>query len=107
MVLNSEIDNDKVSTADKSDTEGDSGAWFWNESANESDSDNEEEREVDEDGSDLDVEESGSERAVSPEVEKRDVKWSKEGEDRLRGAYGNSSRSTSRRERKSARELGN
>lgn len=107
LVLNSEIDNDKLSTADKSDAEGESGTWFWNESADESDSDTEEEGEVDEDGSDLYVEESGSGRAVSPEVEKRGIKWGKEGKDRLRGVYGNSSRSTSRRERKSARELWN
>lgn len=33
------------------------------------------------------------------------IKWNKEGEDKLRGAYGNGSRSTSRRERKSTREL--
>ena len=43
-VLNSaqlEIDDDKLSTADTSDTEGESGTWFWKESANESDWDSE------------------------------------------------------------------
>ena len=40
-----QIDDDKLST---SDTEGESGIWFWNESANETDSDSEEEGELDE-----------------------------------------------------------
>lgn len=44
-------------------------------------------------------------RAVSPKVQNREIKWNKEGEDKLHGAYGNGSRSTSRRERKSAREI--
>ena len=46
LVLDSaqlEMDNDKLSTADTSDTEGESGAWFSNESANESDLNTEEE----------------------------------------------------------------
>lgn len=37
LVLNSaqlEIDDDKLSITDTSDTEGESGTWFWNESAN-------------------------------------------------------------------------
>ena len=93
-----EIDNDKLSTTDTSDTEGESGTWFWNESANEDDSDTEEggeeEDKVDESESDLDIDEV-----------KTKIKWNKEGEDKLRGAYGNGSRSTSRRERKSTREL--
>ena len=33
------------------------------------------------------------------------IKWDKEGEDKFCGAYGNGSRSTSRRERKSTKEL--
>ena len=36
-------DDNKLSTSDSSDTEADSGTWFWNESANEIDSDSEEE----------------------------------------------------------------
>ena len=46
LVLNSaqlEIDDDKLSTTDRSDTEGESGTWFWNESANESDLNTEDE----------------------------------------------------------------
>ena len=34
-----QIDNDKLSTGDTSDTDGESGIWFWNESANETNSD--------------------------------------------------------------------
>lgn len=92
------IDNDKFSATDTSDTEGESGTWFWNENANESDSDTEKggevENKVDESESDLDIDEVRTE-----------IKRNKEGEDRLRGAYGDGSRSTSRRERKSTREL--
>ena len=39
-----EKDDDKLSTADTSDMEGESATWFWNESANESDSDKKETR---------------------------------------------------------------
>ena len=88
-----EIDNDKLSTTDTSDTEGESGTWFWNESANEDDSDTEGGEEEDKE-SDSDIDEVRTQ-----------IKWNKEGEDKLRGAYGNGSRSTSRRERKSTREL--
>ena len=66
-----EVDDDKLSTAERSDTEDESGAWFLNESANESDSDTEggdEEEEDDENESDLDGEEPRTERAVSPEI---------------------------------------
>ncbi len=93
-----EIDNDKLSTTDISDTDGESGTWVWNESANEDDSDTEEgaeeEDNVDESESDLGIDEV-----------KTKLKWNKEGEDKFRGAYGNGSRSTSKREQKSTREL--
>ena len=104
MVLNAhpEMEDDKLSTTDTSDTEDESGIWFWNESANESDSDTEEGEKEDENESDLEVEES---RTVSPEVLKKEIKWNKEGENKLRGVYGNGSRSSSKRQRKSAREL--
>ena len=36
------VDDRKLSTADTTDTEGESGTWLWNESANETDSDTEE-----------------------------------------------------------------
>lgn len=72
--------------------EGESATWFWNESANKSDWNTEEEDEegdeVDENGSDLDVDEL---RQKKERISNRDV------EDKLRGAYRNGSRSTSRR----------
>lgn len=58
--------------------------WFWNESANETNSDTEEEGD-DIDGLDLDLKESRTKRAVSPEVCKTQIRWNKEGEDNLRG----------------------
>lgn len=75
-VLNStklEIDDDKLSTADTSDTEGKSRTRFWNESANEIDSDAEEggdkeKEDLDENELDLDIEKPRTKRAVSPEV---------------------------------------
>lgn len=63
------------------------GPGFGKKSANESDSDTEEggedEDKVDESKSDLDIEEVRTE-----------IKWNKEGEDKLCGAYENGSRST-------------
>lgn len=56
-----EIDDDKLSTTDTSNMEGESGILFWNESLNEDDSDTEEEGEevdkFDEGESDLDIDE--------------------------------------------------
>ena len=103
LVVNSqpEIEDDKLSTADTSDTEVESGTWFWNDSANESDLDTEEGEDGDENESNLEMEES---RAVSPKVRK-EIKWNKEGENKLCGVYGIGSRATSKRRRKSAREL--
>ena len=64
-----EIDDNKLSTSDTSDTEDDSRTWFWNESANESDSDSEEGGDVD-DG-DLKEDHSKTEREASPKVLKQ------------------------------------
>lgn len=36
----------------------------------------------------LDIEKPRTKRAVSPEVQKREIEWNKEGKDKLRGAYG-------------------
>lgn len=94
-----ETEDDKLSTTDTSDMEDESGTWFWNESANESNLDTEEGKKDDENKSDLEVEES---RTVNPEVLKKEIKWNKEGENKLRGIYGNGSRSSSKRQRKSA-----
>ena len=98
-----EIDDKKLSTSDTSDTEDDPRTWFWNESANESDSDSEEGGDVD-DG-DLEEEHSKTEREASPEVLKQELKWNKEGEYSLRGGYESGSRSSTKRQWKSAREL--
>ncbi len=108
-----EIDDNKLSTTDTSDTEDDSRTWFWNESANESNSDSEEEGDHGDDGDDgdngddenLGEEHSKTEEETSSEVLKQELKWNKEGERSLRGGYGSGSRSTRKRERKSAREL--
>ena len=102
-----EIDDNKLSTTDTSDTEDDSRTWFWNESANESDSDSKEEGDNGDDGDDenLGEEYSKTEGETSSKVLKQELKWNKEGERSLRGGYGSGSRSSRKRERKSAREL--
>ena len=87
----SKIDDDKLSTIDTTDTEEEEETWFWNESANETNSDTEEDGD-DVDGLDLDLEESRTERAVSPGACKTQIKWKKEGEDKLRGTYGKGSK---------------
>lgn len=53
----------------------------------------------------MEIEEPRTEQAVSPVVCKKEVKWNKEGEDRLRGSYGKGSRSTQMRKQRSAWEL--
>lgn len=102
-----EIDDSKLSTTDTSDTKDDSQTWFWNESANESDSDSEEEGDNRDDGDDenLGEEHSKIERKTNSKVLKQGLKWNKEGERSLRGGYGSGSKSSRKRERKSAREL--
>ena len=98
------VDDDKLSTVNTSDTEDESETWFWHESANETNSDTEEEGD-DVAESDLDLEEPRIKQAVSPDVSKTEIRWNKEGEDRLRGGYGKGSRRTQMRHQKSAREL--
>lgn len=51
------------------------------------------------------MEESRTEQAVSPEVRKTQIRWNKEGEGKLRGAYSKGSRRTQIRHQKSACEL--
>lgn len=85
------IDDDKLSTVDTSDMEDESETWFWHESANETNSDTEEEGD-DVAESDLDLEEPRIKQAVNPDVCKTEIKWNKEGEDRLRGGYGKGSK---------------
>lgn len=73
LVLNTqpEILDDKLITADTSDTPGEAGIWFWNDCANENGSDTEVGEEDDGNESDLEV---GKSRAVSPEAPKKDIK---------------------------------
>ena len=96
-----EIEDDKLNAADTSDTEVESGTWFWNDSANESDLDTEEGEDGDENESELEVKES---RAVSPKVRK-EIKWNNEGKNKLCGVYGIGSRATSKKQQKFAFEL--
>ena len=100
------VDDRKLSTstADTTDTEGESGTWLWNESANETDSDTEDEENGNHEKK-LEGNESRTEEAVSSEVHKVEIKWSREGQDKLRGGYGKVSKRTQMRHQKSAREF--
>lgn len=93
-----ELNDNKLSTTDTSDAESDSEIWFWNESANETNSDPQEEGNDDGDESDTEEEEPQTEQAVSPAIFKKEIKWNREGEDRLWGSYGKGSRSTQMRQ---------
>lgn len=95
----------KLSSTDTSNEEAESRTWFWNESANETDSDSEKEGSSDVDEEELEEEQSRTEQAVSPKLCKIDVKWSKEGEQNLRGWYGKGSKSSQMRRNRSIREL--
>lgn len=95
----------KLSTTDRSDKQDEPGTTFRNESANKRILEEEEEGNGDEDKVDLEGEQSRTERAASPEARKMDLKWKREGENKLRGGYGSGSRSSRKRQRKSAREL--
>lgn len=100
------IDDDKLSTIDTTDDEGDSaGTWYWNESANETDSDSEEESYNNVDEEDLEEEQSKMEQAVSPNNTKVELKWNRKGEQTLCEGYGKGSRSTQILHNKSARKL--
>ena len=68
-----EIDDNKLSTTNTSDTEGDSGTWFWNES----DSDSREEGNGVDEGR-LKEEHSKTEKEATSEVPKKELKWNKE-----------------------------
>ncbi len=81
-----------------------SGIWFWNESANEIDSDIEEERNGNHENN-LQGNKSRTEEVVSSEVPKIEIKWNKEGGDKLCGGYRKGSKRTRMRQQKSAREL--
>ena len=103
--LQSDDDNNNTS-----DTEGESGTWYWNESANESCSDTEEEgySDVEEDDkiktreSETKIEESRTQEEATPGVS---LKWNRDGESSLCGGYRKGSKSSSQRNRKLAREF--
>lgn len=102
------IDDRKLSTADTTntddtdDTENESGTWFWNESANETDTEEEGNGNHE---NDLEEDESKTEEAASSGIHKVEIKWNREGEEKLRGGYGKGSRRTQMRKQKSTREL--
>lgn len=99
------IDDDKLSTADGSEEEDDTGTGFWNESANETNSEEEEEGGEDIEEEDLDGEQSQTEQKANPEISMIEMKWNKEGEQNLRGGYGKGSKSSQMRHNKSVRDL--
>ena len=107
--LNSEqlnTDDDKLSTIDTTDNDGDSAeTWYWNESANETDSDSEEESCNNVDEEDLEEEQSKMEQAVSPKNTKVDLKWNRKGQQIFCGGYGKGSRSIQMLHNKSAQEF--
>lgn len=88
-----EVNDNKLSMADTSDVESDSEIWFWNESANETNSDSEEEENDGGNESDTEEEErktnlGQNKQLVVCTIFKKEVKWNREGEDRVRGNYG-------------------
>lgn len=86
-------------TSDTSDTEGESGTWFWHESADESESDSDEEEPNSEGG------QPSYEGSAKLESQRKEIRWNREGETRLRGGYGKGSRATPTRQKKSAQAL--
>ena len=86
-------------TNDTSDTEGESGTWYWNESANESCSDTEEEgySDVEEDETKTGESETKIEESKTQEEATLDVslRWNRDGESSLRGGYGKGLKSSS------------
>ncbi len=97
-------------TNDTSDTEGQSGTWYWNESANESCSDTEEEgnSDVEEEDetktgeSETKTEESKTQEEATPDVS---LRWNRDRESSLCEGYEKRSKSSSQRLRKLARDF--
>lgn len=104
--LQPSVDNDKPDITDTRDKE-ETTTWLWNEGSNETDSKEEEEGSGDVVGKDLEGEQSKTEQAVSPKDSQIELKWKwkTEGEQNLRGGYGNGSKRTQMRHNKSARDL--
>ena len=90
-------------TNNTSDTEGKSGTWYWNKSANESCSDTEEERYSDiDEKNETRTEESKTQEEATPEVT---LRWNRNGKSSLCGGYGKGSKSASQRQQKLARDF--
>lgn len=88
------LDDDKANTSVTNDTEGESETWLWHESANESDSDSEEEGYSDVEEPNLESGQPSHEGSTKLESRPKEIRWSKEGETKLRGGYGKGSRAT-------------
>lgn len=103
----SRIDDNKLCTSDTGntgDTEADTdeeGTWFWSKSAHESESDSECSGDSDEEG-DLAPEKSRTEQKAPLQKQPKEIKWNKEGEENLRGVYGQGSVATFYRKNKAA-----
>ena len=94
-------------TNDTSDTEGESGTQYWNESANESGSDTEEEgySDVDEDDESR-TKESKIQEEATPEVSLMDIRWKEQGwRKQSSWGYGKGSKISLQKQRKSARDF--
>lgn len=94
-------DDDKLNESDTIDTETKSGTFF----VNEGDSASGEGRHSYAEEPGFPKEQSRNEGGAKSESRPKEIKWNNEGESKLRGVYGNGSRSTQKRQRKSAREL--
>ena len=97
--------NDELNTTDiidTSDTESQSGVWYWNKSANKSDLDSEvgEEEEKEEDVEEPDREIKQPRKKISKMV----LEWNQKGEDKLCGGYRKRSKSITTRKNESAWE---
>ena len=104
------IDDNELSTTDDTgdtdDTDADTdeeGTWFWNQSANELESDSECDGYSDEEG-DLGPEGSRTEEEAPPQKRPKEIKWNKEGEENLRGVYGQGSVATLYRKKKAMKK---
>lgn len=84
-----EIDDSKLNTTDISDMKDEPGTRLCK---------REGKNVVDE--GDLELEQSRTDRAASPADRKMEIKWKREGENQIRGSYGNWSRTSQKRQKK-------
>lgn len=97
--------DDKLNKSDAVDTEAEFRAMSRNEGLNRGDHPSQEGEYHNVEEPDFQGVQSISEGATELECRPKEMKWSKEGENKLRGVYGKGSRSTRKRQKKSAREL--